>query len=185
MERNDYIKGLIENNPKILRQIYIDFSEKVKNYILKQGGSVDDAKDIFQDALIVIYKKATKEDFELTSQFSTYLLGVCRFLFFNKNKKNRNNHVTNEELEKFNYENNLEKSILDKEKHEIFESNFQKLGQLCRDLLESYFARMNMEEIATKLNLKNAHTTRNRKYRCQKELEKLIQADMRYRELKK
>lgn len=185
MENIDYIKGLINNNPKVLRQIYTNYADKVKNYILKQGGSIDDAKDVFQDALIIIHKKARKADFELTSQFSTYLLGVCRFIFLRKLKKNRNNHVTNEELEGYTYGNNLEKSILDNEKHQIYESNFQTLGQVCRDLLELYFAKTHMEEIAVKLNLKNAHTARNRKYRCQKELEKRIQADVRYQELQK
>lgn len=185
LESTDYIKGLIENNPEILRQIYVDCSDKVKNYIQKQGGSVDDAKDIFQDALMVIYRNALKEDFELTSQFDTYLIGICRFIFLNKNKKNRNNHVTNDALERYTYDSNLEKAILEHEKHEIYESNFQKLGQLCRDILELYFAKINMEMIAEKLNLKNAHTARNRKYRCQKELEQLIRADMKYQELKK
>lgn len=183
MENINYIKGLLENNPKVLRQIYTNHADKVKNYILKQGGSVDDAKDIFQEALIIIYKKAQKADFQLTSQFSTYLLGICRFIYLRKLKKNRNNHVTNDELEGYKYDSNLEKTILDNEKHQIYEANFQKLGQVCRDLLELYFAKTNMEDIAVKLNLKNGHTARNRKYRCQKELEKRIQADVRYQEL--
>ncbi|MFK7947674.1 MAG: hypothetical protein AB8G11_08795 [Saprospiraceae bacterium] len=42
-----------------------------------------------------------------------------------------------------------------------------------------------MDFIAEKLNLKNAHTARNRKYRCQKELENFVKTDLRYKELKK
>ena len=185
MKEIDYIEGLINNNPKVLRQIYTNYSNSIKHYLLKQGGNVEEAKDIFQEALIVIYKNAQKTDFQLTSSFSSYLFGICRFVYLNKMKKNRNNHVTNDELERYNYDSDLEKTILENEKHQIFETNFQKLGQICRDLLELYFAKKNMDDIATKLNLKNAHTARNRKYRCQKELEKLIQADVRYRELQK
>lgn len=185
MENTDYIQGILNNDTITLRQIYENYSTRIKHYIIKQGGSVDDAKDIFQDALMIIYKNAKKENFQLTSQFYTYLFGICKFLFLRKNKKNRNNYVTNEELERYKDDNNLEKVILDNEKHQIFESNFQKLGQICRDLLELYFARTNMKEIATRLNLKNSHTARNRKYRCQKELEKLIHADVKYQELTK
>lgn len=91
MNNTDYIKGLLNNDRKVLELIYANYSERVKNHIVKNGGTVDDAKDVFQEALIIIYHKAQTPDFELTSQFSTYLFGICRFIFDKKMKKKSKN----------------------------------------------------------------------------------------------
>lgn len=56
---------------------------KVEKLILSKGGTKADAQDVFQEALIVLYRKVTSTKFELTSQLSTYLIicsrdfGIC------------------------------------------------------------------------------------------------------------
>lgn len=185
LNNQQYITGLLNNNHKVLREIYNNYAPRIKNHIIKNGGSADDAKDVFQDALMIVYKKAQSDDFELTSQFYTYLFGVCHFLFERKKKKSSRNSVTNTDFERYTYDSNFEEDLFEREKHKIYQDNLQKMGTFCQQLLELFFVRKNMEEVASILNLKNAHTARNRKYRCQKELEKRIQTDERYLELLK
>ena len=180
-----YIKGLLNNDSEVLRAIYVNYADRIKHHVIKNGGTADDAKDVFQDALMVIYNKAQSEDFKLTSQFYTYLFGICHFIFIRKLKKKSNNSVTSDNFEGYTSEYNFEQDIFTREKYKIYQDHFQKLGIICQKLLENFFAKKSMEEIATILNLENAHTARNRKYRCQKELEKMIRADVRYSELQK
>jgi RNA polymerase sigma factor (sigma-70 family) len=179
----DYIKGLLNNDRKVLELIYSNYSERVKNHIIKNGGTVDDAKDVFQEALMVVYHKAQTSGFELTSQFYTYLFGICRFIFDRKRKKKSNNHVTIPLENGYINNEDIEADILTRERYQVYEQNLQKLGEFCQQLLISFFTGENMDAIAEKFDLKNAHTARNRKYRCQKELEKLIKQDVSYREL--
>jgi DNA-directed RNA polymerase specialized sigma24 family protein len=87
LDNQQYIAGLLNNDHAILREIYENYADRIKHHIIKNGGTANDAKDVFQDALMIIYKKAQSEDFELTSQFYTYLFGICHFVFKRKRKK--------------------------------------------------------------------------------------------------
>jgi RNA polymerase sigma factor (sigma-70 family) len=185
LNNQKYIAGLLNNDYAIIREIYENYADRIKNHIIKNGGTADDAKDVFQDALMIIYKKAQSEGFELTSQFYTYLFSICRFTFERKGKKNARNSVTNTDFDGYTYDSNFEEDFLEREKYKIYQDHFQKMGLACQQLLELFFAKKDMEEIADILKLQNAHTARNRKYRCQKKLEKMIQADKRYLELLK
>lgn len=183
MKDKDYIEGLLNKNSKTIELIYQTFASKIQRYVIGKGGSIEDAKDVFQDALMLIYKKSQSPDFKLTSQFYTYLFGICRHLYDRKRKKKSNNNVTIIDDNRFIDEYDIENAILKQEKHTLYELNFQKLGIFCQQLLSLFYAKTSMQEIATQLNLKNEHTARTRKYRCQKKLEEFIKSDTRFEEL--
>ncbi len=184
MREEDYITGIINHDSKVLNLIYSNYAKRIQGHIIRNGGSADDANDVFQDALMVIYNKAKKGDFQLTSKFSTYLTSICRFIWDRKRRKKANNTVTIPEDDRFINEKDIEKDIIRREKHHVFRENLLKLGETCQKILLLFFQKKNMEEIAKAMNFKNGHTARNRKYRCQKELEKLVKNDSRYEELK-
>ncbi len=183
MNNQDYIKGLLHHDKKTLNAIYVNYASRIERHIISKGGSSDDAKDVFQDALMVIYKKAQSTDFQLTSQFYTYLFGTCRFIWDRKRKKKSNNTVTIDNAERYTTDSDIEENIIKREQFNIYKQNFERLGDFCKQILQLFYTKTSMTEIAEKLGLKNDHTARNRKYRCQKELEKLIKADKRYLEL--
>lgn len=180
MNDKNYIKGLLNHDSKILSAIYQNFAPRIQQHVVGKGGTVEDARDVFQDALMIIYNKAKQPDFELTSQFYTYLFGICRFIWDRKRKKKANNTVTIPEDNRYKSDSNIEQDIINRERHKIFQDNFSKLGTFCQQLLDLFHQKKNMIEIANQLNLKNAHTTRTRKYRCQKKLEDLIKSDQRF-----
>ena len=184
MKEEDYIRGIVDHNPKVLNLIYKNYAHRIQGYITKNGGTVDDAKDVFQDALMVIYNKAKRDDFQLTSKFSTYLTGICRFTWDRKRRKKANNTVTIPEDDRFINESDIEKEVIRREKHNIFRQHLLQLGESCQKILLLFFAKKSMDEIAQEMGFKNGHTARNRKYRCQKELEAKIKKDSRYLELK-
>lgn len=183
MQDKDYIEGLLKHDKKILDSIYKNFADRIQRHVSSNGGSTEDAKDVFQDALMVIYDKAKQPDFKLTAQFYTYLFGVARFIWDRKRKKKSNNTVTIPDDNRYMGEEDLEKNILQQERHNIYKTSFIKLGDFCQTILKLFYAEKSMAEITTILSLKNEHTTRNRKYRCQKELEQIIKSDERYKEL--
>ncbi len=183
LENINYIEGLLNNDNAILKKIYDNYAARIAHHIRMHGGTNEDAKDVFHDALMVIYQKAQLPDFQLTSQFYTYLHSICHFIWDRKKKKKSNNAVTISEDFRLIDVTNIEEDILKREKYLILQENFQKLGSFCQQLLELFFAKESMEFIAQKLNLKNEHTARNRKYRCQKKLEEFVRSDARYKEL--
>lgn len=180
MREKDYIQGLLDHDNKIVAAIYENYAPRIQQLVLKKGGNVADARDVFQDALMVIYHKAKKEDFELTSQFYTYLFSICRFIWDRKRKKKANNMVTISPDNRYTSEEDIEADLISRERDTIFQDCFTKLGAFCQQLLTLFYDKKSMEEIAEQMDLKNSHTARNRKYRCQKNLENEIKGDVRY-----
>ncbi|MBA4850562.1 sigma-70 family RNA polymerase sigma factor [Emticicia sp. BO119] len=65
--------------------------------------------------------------------------------------------------------------LIEKEEFEMAQSIFKKLGTLCQGILKAYYLdQKSMEEIAVLFNLGNANAAKVRKFRCMKELSKLM-----------
>lgn len=153
----------------------LDFIYK-KNYkmmtrlIINNNGTEEEAQDIYQEALIVFWQKARKEDFVLTSKISTYLYSVCLNLW--RKELDRKAKLSNEVKETEDINNDDKK-----EREKIIQDAINSLGDTCRQvLMYYYFDNMSMQEIADKLGFANADTAKTKKYKCKKELDKLIKS---------
>lgn len=184
MKDKAYLSGLLNNDDKVLRAIYKNFYERIRTFIIKNNGTSDDAKDVFQDALMVIYQKSQSPDFELSSSFYTYLYSICKLTWYAKRRKKSHQTVTILDETTLMDSDDIEQDLLNREMDKIYRDNFVQLNAFCQQLFRLVFLGKKMEEIAETLILKNKHTARNRKYRCSQELIQLMKKDERYREFK-
>jgi RNA polymerase sigma factor (sigma-70 family) len=80
----------VGNNEKTaIESVYKENYALIQHFVVSNNGSEDDARDIFQEAMMVLYEKSRQEDFELTCQIRTYLYSVCRRLWLKKLQHNR------------------------------------------------------------------------------------------------
>ncbi len=183
MQDKKYIEGLINQDSSVLRAIYQNFSGRISTYILKNGGSRQDAKDVFQDSLMIILEKVQSPSFELKSSFYTYLFSVNKLVWYNLSRKKSRKNVTIPDDNTLKDNHDIEQELLNREMDKIYQDNFSRLGLICQQLLKLFFAKKNMTEIAHTLQLKNEHTARTRKYRCRQKLKELMETDKRFQEL--
>ena len=73
---------------KLFIALYKSAFPLVARYISKMGGSFDEAKDIFQDALVIYYEKAAAGSVKLNTNEKAYLLGISRHLWLHRFKEN-------------------------------------------------------------------------------------------------
>src|SRR3954470_23310830 len=92
------LRGLAENDTKAIETIYKDNFKMVQAFILNNNGTYDDARDIFQEAMITLYEKAKSESFVLTSQIKTYIYSVCKRMWL-KRLQQMGRYVTGENFE--------------------------------------------------------------------------------------
>lgn len=170
------LEGLAQNDRKAIETIYKQHFNMVQSLILSNNGYPDDARDIFQEAMIVLYEKARSGSFELNSQLKTYLYSVCRRLWL---KRLSQQQRFSPEVE------NLEETIPvqeDLERHEqrnkdflVMEQSLKHLGEPCKSLLEAYYLeKKNMVEIAADFGYTNADNAKNQKYKCLMRLKKIF-----------
>ncbi len=178
-----YIQAIRENNSQGLRRLYDQFLPRIAYFISKNGGSFDDAKDVFQDALIIIFQKAREDHFQLTSSFYTLLYGVCRNLWGNRLQKKSRTEVTLNDDYKYTSEPGLDQLVEQQEEKQVFWDAFKKLGRDCRQLLQLFFAKVKMAQIVEQLGLSSVSYAKKRKFQCKEQLVKWVKADERYQEL--
>jgi RNA polymerase sigma factor (sigma-70 family) len=170
------LEGLALNDRKAIETIYQKHYNMVQSMILSNSGYPDDARDVFQEAMIVLYEKARTGTFELNCQLKTYLYSVCRRLWL---KRLSQLQKTTPEV------NNLEMTVPveeDLEMHEqrnfdflVMERSMKNLGEPCKSLLEAYYLqKKNMVEIAANFGYTNADNAKNQKYKCLMRLKKLF-----------
>jgi len=182
-----YIDGLLQNNSEVIQSIYRNFAPKVKQYIRNNSGDYDDAQDIIQEVLIIIYKQAKTNGLRLTCPFDAYFFLLCKRRWLNELKKSSNKKVTIQEEKVSNdklTQGMAAETEIFEEKQSLFDEMFQKLGEKCQELLKTSFVTKTMEEVAAKLNVTYAYA-RKKKSLCTGQLTELIQQSQRFQSIKK
>lgn len=144
--------------------------------VCSNSGTEQEAKDIFQEAVIVFYERAQQPDFVLTCKIKTYLYAVCRRLWLKRLTERKRFDVSIPEVEAF--------DRMEEEMTEVVESemNFQRmrdslqaLGEPCRTIIEDFYIRdFSMEIIREKFGYTSADNAKNQKYKCLQRLKKLF-----------
>lgn len=172
----DLLKGLAQGDKQTIEIIYKDHYNLIQSLILNNNGTADDAKDIFQEAMIVLYEKVRSGSFELNCQLKTYLYSVSKRLWLKKLSTNNRFVSTGVELEQtFPVEEELEAHERRDAEFDMMEKAIATLGEPCKSLLEAYYLnKQNMQVIAEAFGYTNADNAKNQKYKCLVRLKKIF-----------
>ncbi len=175
-EERQLLEAFISNDRLAIEKIYRENFPSIKAFIIKNSGYHDDAKDIFQEAMIVLFEKAQLESFVLTCQIKTYLFSVCRRLWLKRlHREGRFNYVSETLTETVAVEDEIE----DHEKRSadmgLMEKALAKIGEPCKSILEAfYIQKKSMPEIAEQFEYTNADNAKTQKYKCLMRLKKIF-----------
>jgi RNA polymerase sigma factor (sigma-70 family) len=170
------LKGLAANDSNSIEIIYRENYSAIQAFIVKNSGHPDDARDIFQEAMIVLFEKAKSSSFTLSCQLQTYLYSICRRLWL---KKLQRQNLLGREIEPDHEVIAVEDEIGLHEKMNsdlvLMENAMMKLGEPCKSLLEAfYIEKKSMPEIAALFGYTNADNAKTQKYKCLTRLKKIF-----------
>lgn len=170
------LKGLAQNDRKSVETIYKLFYNMVQSLIINNNGSSDDARDIFQETVIVLYEKAKTGSFELNCQLKTYIYSVSRRLWLKKlQQQQRYLPNINGLDETVPVEEEIEGHSQRQSEFQMMEKALLHLGEPCRSLIEAfYLQKKSMTDIAGHFGYTNADNAKNQKYKCLMRLRKLF-----------
>lgn len=170
------LEGVALNDRKVIESIYRDNYPMIQSLILNNNGNSDEARDIFQEAMIVVYEKAISGSFELHCQLKTYIYSVCRRLWLKRLQQLQRYGSLAENVEETV---SVEEDLEVHEKHNadfiMMEEAMNKIGEPCKSLLDAYYIqKKNMQEIAVDFGYTNADNAKTQKYKCLVRLKKLF-----------
>jgi RNA polymerase sigma factor (sigma-70 family) len=170
------LNGLAKNDAKAIEVIYKSNFNMVQTFILNNNGTYDDARDIFQEAMIVLYENAKTTSFVLTCQIKTYIYSICRRLWLKRLQHlSRYTSFVDSLEETVPVEEDLEYQEKRNADFAIMERALGSLGEPCKSLLEAYYLqKKDMTDIANSFGYTNADNAKNQKYKCLIRLKKLF-----------
>lgn len=184
--RNQADADLIESlksdrtTDQAIRSLYRDHYESLSWYVMNNNGSEQDAEDIFQEVMISFIDLVRKNRFRGESSIRTFLFSMNRHHWLNELKRRGRAMVREEKYER------MQDRVADdpgammagRESGKEIMALVEQLGESCKKiLLLFYFEELSMREILEQMHYENEQVVRNKKYKCIKQLEKLINSD--------
>jgi RNA polymerase sigma factor (sigma-70 family) len=181
----DLVNGIRAHDSSILTHVYDTYYPIIEGYITHNQGSRDQARDIFQDAMIIVYNRIKSEDLELSCKFGTYLYAICKNIWMQERKKylHRVEKLQQQPL-LVNDPGPADDPLLQNHLTNLFNKHFEALSKDCQKILSMYFNNFSVEDIRAEMKYKDLHHTADRKYRCKKSLINRIVNDPLFKRLK-
>ncbi|MDV3309607.1 MAG: sigma-70 family RNA polymerase sigma factor [Cyclobacteriaceae bacterium] len=170
MNEKELFERIRSGDEKALEFLYKKYYRMMTKMVITNSGTEEEARDIYQDALIVFWQKATSGNLVMTSKISTYIYSICQNLWRKElDRKKRLSNETNDTPV------SIDTDSAEREK--IIARCINQLGETCKKvLMYYYFEEMSMQDIAEKLGFANTDTAKTKKYKCKKKLDELIKA---------
>lgn len=165
-----YLQAVRDGDDRLVGKFY-DHVYKMAYTSIRQHGieDEDDIREVYQESFVTFYSKVKRDDFGLSSQLSTYLIGICinqaKTLKRKLIKKDNGPFDVSEADELTEDYEQIEES-----KRLIFIEEFEKMkttGDECYQLIKLAFMEGKQNStIAHILSKKNADVVKTQKSRC-------------------
>ena len=165
-----------EGDDEALVILFRQNTKAIASYVLRNNGSEEDADDVLQESVIILWERVRGGRFEQSAKLSTYLYAVAKNIWSRKRMRKLREPATELENDIFNSgEQSQLDEMIDSERSRTIADAMKLLGEPCKTLLTLYYwEELPQEEIAKKMGFANAATVKSKKYTCKKMLEKIL-----------
>ncbi|WBO84321.1 RNA polymerase sigma factor [Hymenobacter yonginensis] len=175
---DEFVAAIRRGDDRALAQLYRLHLPMVSHYVLQNSGTEDDARDVYQEGVMVFYEKVRDNSLELSCQIKTYLYAVCRRLWLKRLAEKTRFGTRLDDHEPF-LETGAEADLEEAEERDrrfaTMNEAMERLGEPCRSLLEGfYLLDKSMQQLTADFGYTNADNAKNQKYKCLVRLKKLF-----------
>lgn len=162
-------------NNEALKYLYKDPLRKIRSFILKNSGTLDDADDVFQDAVVALFHYVQTGKYKEEYELDAFLFRVAKNSWIDLARKKK--HVIKDEFIGYDMSDETDhlEELIKEEQLNAFHALFNKLEENCKKIL-SYvvFDKKSMKEISDLMGMKDEKVAKNQHYRCKKYFMKLV-----------
>ncbi|MDL2242851.1 RNA polymerase sigma factor [Bacteroidales bacterium OttesenSCG-928-K03] len=174
-------KNILDDKRALFNYLYSEELPKIKTYILINGGSLNDAEDIFQEIMLIILKKLDKNIIDIET-ISAYINRIARNLWLQSFRKEKPlTHVDNMSVfsENISYEANVAfNANKDEINNRIILKHIKMLDNDNKKLFMLYYNRYKAAKIAVLMGYSGGENyVRKKIHICKSKLIKKIKND--------
>ncbi len=167
---HELLEKIVNEEDDAFVYLYKEVYPSVRWLIIRNGGSEDDARDLFQESVIILHGKLKEEGLILKCSVKTYLYSVCRHLWLKELSRKKKLSFTEIGDEQYVILEENDCSDLEKELMEFYLKQFNQLSKECKKILNLHFRNVSIAEITKRLGYPSDNYTMNKKYRCKQRL---------------
>ncbi|NNL91553.1 MAG: sigma-70 family RNA polymerase sigma factor [Saprospiraceae bacterium] len=162
--RNEVIKAIYSNE---------NLTVAISSYVLKHGGVVEEANDLFTFAIMTFIKQCYRPEFILSKSLESYIFSVAKYEWM-RLRKVKNRVKLEEDIEIEEQEPSIEHLMIDRERKKELKRAMSHLDEKCIQILTMWSSSIKMREIAYQMLYKSEGMARKKKHECLKKLKSLI-----------
>lgn len=174
---NNILEAITQGrDDKVLKVLYQEELPKVKHYVLNNSGNEEEAEDIFQDAVLILYKQVRRNKFDPKHEVGAFLFSVARNLWINKAKRDKRQIRLDEGYQAHvEDEAHFMDEMISQERERTINDILDRIGKKCKQLLiYSVFEKMSMKEICERMGFSTENAAKTRNYKCKQKLIELV-----------
>jgi len=172
------IEGIRKQDNSVLNWLYDSYFPLIKKYINSNSGNSEDASDIFQETIILLYNQIKDDKIKVNSDLKSYFFGIAKNLW---SEVLRTRTRTQEIISDIPDEDDSD-TLTDQVLERIVARALPKLKSDAREVIELFAKGISYDEIATILDLKSESYARRKKYLSKEALMEIIKEDPEYQE---
>jgi RNA polymerase sigma factor (sigma-70 family) len=176
------IEGIRHNDGKVIGFLYDEYYRSIRLYILNNSGNEEDSRDIFQEALIVLFQKIRDNKYQVLSSLKTFLYSVANILWHKELRRRKSMPAT-----ELGYQSMADQEIIEaierKEKFDFYREKYEELSADCKRIIHLFLNNIPIKEITALMGYSSDQHTKNRHLRCKKSLITRIQSSSKFKEL--
>lgn len=173
MEDKDIISYIKAGDKRIaIKGLYKLYADKVQNYIVSKGASKDDAEDLFQEALLIFYKKAIEEPLDKSFNVGGFLMSIAQNKWFSQLRRKEMMSRHHDEIIHHEKERHSQYMFdYTEERDKLITTILTSVGKNCYELLKLViYENMSLKEVAKEMGYSTEAVAKSTHYRCKQKL---------------
>lgn len=164
-----------------IRIIYKEYYGLLESYVINNKGSKEDAADVIQETIVAFIEIVEQNKYRGDASIKSFLYAIARNIWLAELRKRTSSDKRNRIFEQAKdiTEQAAIGHLVEREHYSLIQQLFDKLGEKCRHLLTLvYYENLAMNEVIKQMpDYQNEQVLRNKKYKCMKQLEQMMQND--------
>jgi DNA-directed RNA polymerase specialized sigma24 family protein len=150
--------------------MYEEAFPNVARFVASHGGTVDDAKDIFQDALVIYYELSLENKLSIQVSDRAYLIGIAKHVWIRKYKKDKVAASLS----------SIESTIeLPSDYFEPYDQSLltllEQTGKRCLDLMRAfYYDKLSLNQISKSFGFSGVRSATVQKFKCIEKMRAIV-----------
>jgi len=171
------LERIHDGSEDALVELYRSSRKQVTAYVMRNSGNIEDAEDLLQEALVVLWERVRAGRYEHTARLETFIVATVKNMWLRRLARARRERPGD-----IDPDGTPDASpdpldvLIEDEESQLIRDALETLGEPCRTLLLLfYWEELPMDVIAHRIGFANADTVKSKKYQCKKALAALLQ----------